>query len=203
MPAFRLWLTSSCTACDAELLAGIALGDTDALGSLFARYRADVYRWIHNRGISAQDSDDLVQLTFIDVPHAARSFDGRASARGWLLGLAAMVVRRHRTSAGRYATKLAALTREPQRVDNPTPDALFEAREGTERVRRALERLPSKKRDAYSMAVLESASGEQIAHALGIPVATVWTRLHHARRDLRRLLQEDPQPMKVSASQTG
>jgi RNA polymerase sigma-70 factor (ECF subfamily) len=41
------------------------------------------------------------------------------------------------------------------------------------------------------MVVIERLPGEAVAQALGIPVGTVWTRLHHARRELRALLGED------------
>jgi RNA polymerase sigma-70 factor (ECF subfamily) len=39
------------------------------------------------------------------------------------------------------------------------------------------------------MSEVEGLTAEEIATALGIPVGTVWTRLHHARRDLRNGLE--------------
>jgi len=43
----------------------------------------------------------------------------------------------------------------------------------------------------FVMVELEDASGKDAARALGIPLATVWTRLHHARRELRQYLAEE------------
>ena len=40
-----------------------------------------------------------------------------------------------------------------------------------------------KKREVFAMFELEGLSGEQIAERIGCPVNTVWTRLHHARKD--------------------
>jgi RNA polymerase sigma-70 factor (ECF subfamily) len=58
----------------------------------------------------------------------------------------------------------------------------------------ALERLSEPKRIVLLLAETEGLSSDDIAAALHIPVGTVWTRLHHARRDLRRLLGRDGEP---------
>jgi len=176
---------------DPELLDRIARGNLGDLGILFDRYQADVRRHVGRLGVAAADADDVIQLTFLDVVRAAGSFDGRPSARTWLLGVATMVVRRHRSSAARVAARLVAWAREPRTASAPAAEDLFGLHEDAERARRALARLPAKKREVFSLVVLEGASGHDVARALGIPVATVWTRLHHARRELRRLLEED------------
>jgi RNA polymerase sigma-70 factor (ECF subfamily) len=41
------------------------------------------------------------------------------------------------------------------------------------------------------LAEVENMSCHEIAQALEIPVGTVWTRLHHARKELSQLLQEE------------
>ncbi len=175
---------------DAELLVKIAAGELKALGALFDRYEPDVKRFIARMGVGPGDVNDLVQLTFLDVTRAAASFDGRASARNWLLGIAAMIVRRYRRSLLRVAKGLLAWANEP--VQSPeTPGRTFELRESARRAAAALARLSAKKREVFVMVVLEGVSGEEAARALGIPVATVWTRLHHARRELRAWLTQD------------
>jgi RNA polymerase sigma-70 factor (ECF subfamily) len=42
------------------------------------------------------------------------------------------------------------------------------------------------------MAEVEGLSSEEIATALGVPIGTVWSRLHAARRELREALEEGP-----------
>lgn len=177
---------------DPELLAEIAGGDLGGLGVLFDRYEADVKRFVGRLGVAEADVDDLVQLTFLDVARAAASFDGRGlSARSWLLGVAAMVVRRHRRSVARLAHHLIGWAREPAREVSPSIAERFELHEAAARARRALELLSAKKREVFVLVVLENASGQEAARALGIPIATVWTRLHHARRQLRAYLAEE------------
>jgi len=174
-------------ATDAAILAEIAAGNLAALGVLFDRYEAVVRRFVGRFGLRDAEADDIVQLTFLDVPHAARSFDERRSARRWLMGLATMQVRRHRRSAARRAEVLLTWAREPVQ-GAPTPAEVFEILESRARVERALAGMSVKKREVFDMIVLQDSSSEEVARALGIPVATVWTRLHYARREVREQL---------------
>jgi RNA polymerase sigma-70 factor (ECF subfamily) len=164
-------------------------GDWAALGKLFDAHGGAVRRFIRNSGVRACEVDDLVQQTFLDVPNASRRFDERFSGRRWLLGIAAIIVARHRRSRGRRAAREAAWARDPA-LQTPPHDTWgqLERRQGAERALGALERLTSKKRAVFELIVLEEISGPDAARTLGVPVATVWTRMHHARRELRRLL---------------
>jgi RNA polymerase sigma-70 factor, ECF subfamily len=178
------------TSPDALLPSLIAAGDWSALGALFQAHGGAVRRFIRNCGVATSDVDDLVQQTFLDVPHASRLFDSRYSCRRWLLGIAAIVVARHRRSKWRQAARQAAFAQDP--ALHPTAcDAYIEleSRQTARRALGAVARLTSKKRAVFEMMVLDDVSGEEAAQALGVSVATVWTRMHYARRDLRRLLE--------------
>jgi len=177
-------------ATDAELLRRIAGGEASAMGALFDRHAGPVRRVIQRLGVSSGDVDDLVQATFLDVLDAAASYDGRASARPWLVGLAVICVRRHRRSLARLAARMAAWAREPEPVVE-TPEVSAELRDRARRAQRALEELSQKKREVFVLAALEGLPGDEVASALGIPVATVWTRLHHARLELRAALSRE------------
>ncbi len=175
---------------DAELLSKVAEGELYALGVLFDRYEHVVKRFIGRLGVPSADVDDLVQLTFLDLPGAAVRFDDRSSFKAWLLGLAAIIVRRYRRSTRRRMAQLAAWASEPWRPLAPGPDDGFELQESVKHALLALRRLSHRKREVFVMLVFEGLSGADAARALAIPVATVWTRMHHARRDLRGYLEE-------------
>lgn len=175
---------------DAELLSLIGGGDWSALGALFDVHGAVVRRFVRNSGVPASDIDDLVQQTFLEVPSASRRFDSRFSVQRWLLGIAAIVVARHRRMRGRQAARYAAWASDPALRPSPSDTwCELERRQRAQRALGALERLTSKKREVFEMIVFGDVSGEEAAHTLGVPVATVWTRMHHARRDLRRFLR--------------
>jgi len=178
---------------DAELIAAMARGQLEALGALFDRHEPAVRRYFGRLGIGRDDADDLVQATFLEAHRAAQRFDDRHTAISWLLGIATMMARRHRRSVGRALARIAAWAAHPRRdlAQSHAPDELMDRDRAVARVAAALDRLSSKKRETFVLVALEGLSGEQVASALGIPVRTVWTRLHHARRELRALLAED------------
>ncbi|MFO0762236.1 MAG: sigma-70 family RNA polymerase sigma factor [Byssovorax sp.] len=175
---------------DAALLAEVAAGDLGALGALFDRHVGPVRRVLLRLGARPADVDDLTQATFLDVVHAAASYDGRPSARSWLVGLAVIQVRRRRRSLARLAGWMSAWAREPA-PHVETPEHLAERQELAARARTALGGLSQKKREVFVLVALEGLSGPEVAELLGIPVATVWTRLHHARTELRASLGEE------------
>lgn len=184
--------TISSSRSDAEIIAEIAAGHLDGLALLFDRYEQDARRLIARLGVAAGDVDDVIQCTFLAVTRASKTYDGRCSARAWLLGIAAMMVRRHRRSVSRAlhrATEWFSRTPPPE-VE--TPEENLDATQARRRLERALETMSAKKRETFLLVTVEGLSGEEAAAALGIPVATVWTRLHHARQEIRKHLEEAP-----------
>ena len=175
---------------DPEVIARIERGEIGAVGVLFDRYDRDVRRVVARLGVQAGDVDDIVQATFLDVLHASASYDGRANARPWLIGLAVMQVRRHRRSLSRIAARAAAWALEPSSTPR-TPEESAATSELAARARRALDGLSAKKREVVVLVTIEGLSGEEAATLLGIPVATIWTRLHHARRELSQAVFEE------------
>ena len=179
------------SATDGEILAAIANGNLDALGQLFDRHGHGVRSFLGRMGVAASDADDLLQATFLEVVRAAGRFDPRLPARNWLLGIANAMLRRHRRSLRRAPARLVTAAGLAPATLPPTPAELFDGDETTRRLDRAFTRLSPKKREVFVLVTLEGLSGDEAAHALGVPVNTVWTRLHHARSELRAALAED------------
>src|SRR5690349_6772097 len=96
---------------DAELFAAIASGDLAPLGVLFDRYHEDVRQFLLRSASSSGDVDDLVQETFLTASRAAVSYDGRASARPFLIGVAAQLLRRRRRTFARLRAMLQSFGR--------------------------------------------------------------------------------------------
>lgn len=176
---------------DAELIAAVANGDLDALGRLYDRHEPAVGRYFDRLGVAPSDRDDLLQETFLELVKASARFDPRHSARSWIFGVATMMVRRHRRSLRRAVERVAFWKRASVTSPSPTPGELLERDQMMSRFRRAFDALSSKKRETFVLVTLEGLSGEEAARALGVPVNTVWTRLHKARLELRAALEED------------
>jgi RNA polymerase sigma-70 factor, ECF subfamily len=173
---------------DPEILSRLATGELDALGELYDRYQESVRQFIARATCDAEDVDDLLHATFLAAARAAGRYDGRASCRPWLIGIAAQHVRRKRRRISRLLAVLSSVS--SLRAQNVDPRATLHARSDIER---ALLLLTETKRITFLMAELEGLSCAEIAETLRIPVGTVWTRLHAARRELRQALREGGQ----------
>lgn len=178
------------TESDAELLVAVAGGDLRALGELFDRHEPALRRYLSRMGLPRADVDDLVQATFLEITRAAPSFDAGHAGRSWIFGVASIMLRRHRRFLHRAAARLSSwLMPEPEA--SSTPSQLFERAETEQRFARAFAALSEKKREAFVLVTLEGLSGEEAAQALGVPVNTLWTRLHHARLELSAAIDEE------------
>jgi RNA polymerase sigma-70 factor, ECF subfamily len=169
---------------DPELMRQLAAGQIGALGELYDRHHAALRSFIGRATRDAHDVDDLVHATFLAVAKSAERYDGRSSCRPWLIGTAAHLLRRRQRASGRFVEILRALRGSLQPARDPCP--ALQARTDVER---ALAGLSEPKRTALLLAEVEGLSCDEIARALDIPVGTVWTRLHAARRELRRAIE--------------
>jgi len=171
---------------DPELMRQLAAGQLGALGELYDRYQAPLRSFITRATRDAHDVDDLVHAAFLETAKCAQRYDGRASCRPWLIGIAAQLLRRRRHALTRFLAVITALRGTTQPGTDPRP--ALQARPDLER---ALSRLSEAKRITILMAEVEGLSCEEIAQALEIPVGTVWTRLHSARRELRAAIDDE------------
>lgn len=169
---------------DPELICQLARGELGALGALYDRYRTPVRRFIARSTGDAHDVDDLLHATFLAAASSAARYDGRACCRPWLVGIAAQLVRRRRQSFARLLSIFSALKGSREAFGDPR--SALQARTDLER---ALARLSEAKRVTLLMAEVEGMSCAEIAETLSVPIGTVWTRLHAARRELRQTLE--------------
>jgi len=161
-------------------------GQLGALGELYDRHQAPLRRFLARATRDAHDVDDLVHATFLSAAQCAQRYDGRASCRPWLIGIAAQLLRRRRRASSRLLEILTSLKSSLQPARDPQP--AYQARTDVER---ALGSLSEAKRVTLLMAEVEGLSCEEIAQALEVPIGTVWTRLHAARRELRKAIGGD------------
>jgi RNA polymerase sigma-70 factor (ECF subfamily) len=163
----------------------LAVGEIGALGDLFDRHQGSIRRFIGRATGNAEDLDDLVHATFLTAAKSAVRYDGRASCRPWLIGIAVQLVRRRRSAFGRFIDVITSLGElRPHAVD---PRTTLDARSDLEK---ALARLTEAKRVTLLMAEVEGLSCQEIADVLSVPVGTVWTRLHAARKEMRDAMED-------------
>lgn len=172
------------------LIVACGEGDVAALGILYDRLQADVWRFLA-RVVGAQhpELDDLVQSTFIEVYKSASRFSGRSTPKVWVFGIANNLARRHGRDRARRKKAFETLQTLPEPTSRAIDQTTDERRQ-IARLAQAMDRLTHDQRVAFVMCDLEEVSGVDAARALGVRPGTLWRRLHDARKALRRALEE-------------
>ena len=160
---------------------------------IYERWFGDVVRWIYALGVPSSDSEDLAQEIFLVVRRKLDRFDG-GNLAGWLYRISQLTVRDHRRRA--WFKNLTVRRRDVDVVraglTSPSPAARYEEEENRRFVQTLVARMSEKLRTAFILFEIEGYSGEEIARIQDIPLGTVWTRLHLARKEFWKLLKQSP-----------
>lgn len=167
--------------------------ETLSIDDLVRAHGARVHRMVASLlgpGASDADVQDLTQEVFLGAHRGLERFRGDAKVETWLYGIASRVVLMHLRSWRRRRRLVKALEAEP--IVDRSPDLEKAAADRAEllHVWRCLMKIDAKKRVVYLLFEVEGLSGKEIAEALDVPVATVRTRLFHARKSLMAMLAE-------------
>lgn len=147
-----------------------------------------VWLTLQRFGVREADLDDAVQEVFVVVFQRLAEFDGRAKVTTWLFAIAqrvAMAARRR--AASRREVDADALP-EPPSGPESDPEHAATQREARRRLAAILDEIEPEKRAVFVMFEIEGLECEAIAEMIGVPVGTVYSRLHHARRAFERAL---------------
>lgn len=173
---------------DEALLSATGQGEQAALGALFDRFQADVYRFVARVAVATpNDVDDLVQQTFLEISRAASRFNGRSTVKTWIFGVAVNIARTHARSERRRQAAVGRFADVPI-TDAESLDAVADRAKALERVACAVDELPYDLRVAYVLCVVEELTAKEAATALDTREGTVWRRVHEARAMIKDAL---------------
>lgn len=150
-------------------------------GELYRAHAPFVGRFLARMGVGAQDLEDTLQEVFLVAHRRGGYVPGAAGPTTWLAAIALRVAsqarrgRRRRREDADPGT-LAAV------APGQSPADAFQLAERLERVQRALDLLDFEHRAVFVLFEIEGADCASIAAGLGIPIGTVHSRLHQARR---------------------
>ncbi|MFO0725072.1 MAG: RNA polymerase sigma factor [Myxococcota bacterium] len=167
--------------------------------SIFRAHGRDVLRIVRRLvgpEASEADVDDLVQQVFVAVHRDLPRFRRQSAVTTWLYGIASRTVLMHFRSGRRRARAMEAFTEAARLETAPPrdPAARMILDEELRAVWRGLAAMSPKKRVVFVLAEVEGLSGREIAEALDIKEATVWSRLFHARQELAEHLKREGRP---------
>jgi RNA polymerase sigma-70 factor (ECF subfamily) len=163
-------------------------GDAAAWDALFRRYQLPLYVYIFELVRDRQTSLDIVQETFINAARHLGSLRDDAKFGSWLFGIAHQkCIQRWRKQA-REEMLRDEFANAPAQFET-APDDLLIREEQEAEFMKLLNELPPPQRSVLLLHFVEDFSLEEIASVSGVSIGTVKSRLHYAKKSLRKLLE--------------
>ena len=176
------------TIADEVLIAKIAKGDRSAMEALFTRYRVRVFKFVLRMVRNEAIAEELNSDVFLDVWRQAGTFEGRSAVSTWIFSIA------------RFKALNALQRRGEEELDDDKADAIEDDADDPETVlakkdkaavlRQCLVELSAEHREIVNLVYYQHKSVEEVSGIVGIPEATVKTRMFFARKKLSELLAE-------------
>ena len=164
-------------------------GEPAAWDALFRRYQLPLYVYIFELVRDEQTSLDLVQETFIAAVRHVGSLRDDAKFGSWLFGIAHQKCIQRWRKQSRDEMLRDEIAGTLEELEN-SPDELLIRQEQETEFMELLNRLPLPQRSVLLLHFVEDFSLDEIAGITGTPAGTVKSRLHYAKKSLRKLLEE-------------
>jgi len=164
-------------------------GDAGAWRALHREYHPVASAFLRKLGVDPREVDDACQDVFLQLFRYLPRFRGDAEFKTWLYRLCITVARRARLRKRLVHTVHQMLMWLPAETMLSTP--AFCEQSARLRVEAALSRLSTTERIVFVLYEMEGLPGTQIAEIVGCKLATLWRRLHYARKNFRRALEAE------------
>ncbi|MCU7725889.1 RNA polymerase sigma factor [Actinoplanes sp. KI2] len=166
----------------------LSVADSEAFGQIFDRHAATIHRYLARR-VGRLLADDLTAETFLIAFRNRHKYDmSHDDSRPWLYGIAANLLRGHQRAEIRQYRALARTGIDPVYDQSEDADARVTAADDVRALAGVLAKLPAGERDVLTLIAQAQLSYPEAARALDIPIGTVRSRLHSARKRIREAL---------------
>ena len=168
---------------DHGLIARMAACEAAALRELYSRHGPDIHAYLWSKLGNRPLAEEVLQDVMLAAWQGASGFRGESRVRTWLFTIA------HNRALNAMRRKRPAQSRrEPDTIAAP-PAPEMEQAVDTADLRAALSRLPANQRATLQLVFAHGLSMSEVATVMGVPPGTVKSRLHRAKRALRRSLE--------------
>ena len=175
------------------------------------RYGDFLYRFTLSRLKDSSIAEDLVQETFLAALKARKNFQGRSSARTWLIAILKHKIVDHIRKQVREKTSDKVESISNAAANDPAdtsfndegdwrirpskwatdPMKLYEQKEFMDVLYHCLGELPKRQAEAFMMREIDGFSTEEICKVLNISATNSWVMLYRARMWLRQCLENN------------
>ena len=171
---------------DAACVRRLQRGDTDAFEILVRRHDKAIFNLVYRMLGNYDDAAETAQEVFLSAYRAIGQFRGESNFSTWLYRIALNHATTRRKSTNLRQKRLVPIDGSDMVDDTQLgPAETLEKKELRERVQRALNELEPEDATVILLRDLQDIPYEDVARVLKIPVGTVKSRLHRARRALK------------------
>lgn len=175
---------------EADVVRRCREGDERAFAELVDQFKHLVYGLVGRTVLDRSRVDDLAQEVFLRVYRGLPYFRGDSRLSTWICRITFNVCHQERRQPGTISLDEAA-ARGVRSAEPGGRDRAFADLELRERLEKALARLSPDARFLIAGHYLEGVQYEDLAEVLNMPLGTVKTQLHRAKRRLRELLEDE------------
>jgi len=149
-----------------------------------------IWKTLYRMGVRSPHLEDVYQEVFLVVHRRLDSYAGHCAITTWLFEVCFRVAAGYRRRAHFRREQLVpdAASVSYVAASTPTPEREVEKRQAADRLHDILSSLNVEQRVVFSMFELEGLTCDQIGERIGVPVGTVYSRLHRARKAFLRAL---------------
>ena len=182
-------------ATDVELVRGALDGSESAFREVVLRYQRPVYGLIVRMVRDPARAEELAQDTFVKAFRALHTYDVQRKFSAWLLTIAHHVAIDELRKGRLMTQSLDEMTQDgPERRElidtkSATPAAIAERTELATALRTAIGRLRPDYREVITLRYERELDYDEIAEITGLPMGTVKSSLHRARKELAEHLE--------------
>jgi len=174
---------------DDDLVERCRTGDESAFRTLVDRHKRPVFALVARLAPDQSLVDDLAQEVFIRVYRGLPYFRGTARLSTWIYRIVVNLCSEAR-SHRRLLVSIDDTDERGRRTHEPgAPDPSYRDLEFRDRLEKAMAELPENYRVLVAAHYLDGVKYEDLADTLEMPLGTVKTQLHRAKRQLRHILE--------------
>lgn len=176
---------------DDEIYALYAAGEREkAFNELVKKYSERLYWHIRSFSCSHEDTDDILQDTFVKIWNALPSFRGEARLFTWVWRIATNQVLNH-IRAVRFRNFFSPASEVRPYLETLESDPYFNGDDAQKRLLAAIDKLPPKQRMVFVMRYFEELEYKDISEIMHTTVGSLKASYHHAYMKIRKEITGD------------
>lgn len=151
----------------------------EAFQKLLSTYQKPLYNHIRNIVLNHDDSDDVLQNTFIKIFQYLKNFKGDSKLFSWMYRIAtneALTFLSQKAKMNGISTEAL----QNKTIENLKADVFFDGNEIQLKLQKAIAKLPEKQQLVFKMKYFEELKYEEISEILGTSVGALKASYHHA-----------------------